>query len=111
MDLATWTILGLVALLSVNQAVMHVPAVRDRAWAFWTVNLVDLLAGLGVLVFGLPGYEHVPPVRWIVGLLFILHVAQNLKLKSDRDAEARKARKAEILEERRRQQDEREPDA
>lgn len=101
-------LLGLVLLLALNQVAVRVPFVTQRAWAFWGITALSGVAGLLVLVLGLPGFEHVPPVRFMVGLLFLLHVAQNLKLRADRDAAERERRREEILAERRRLQEERE---
>lgn len=102
MELSESVLLGVITVLALNQAAVRLPAVYERPWAFWLVNLIDLVAGLGILIFGLPGFDHAPPVRFVVGLLFLMHIGQNLKLQSDRDADARDRRREEILEERRR---------
>jgi len=82
MDHQTTVLLVLVALLSANQVVCRIPVLRDRFWPFWTMQLVDLVVGTGVLVFGVPGFDHAPPVRYVVGLMFFLHIATNLKLRT-----------------------------
>lgn len=102
MALSEAVLLGLVTLLVLNQVASRVPGVLDRPWAFWMVNAADLLLGVGIMVKGLPGFDHVPPVRFVVGLLFVWHIGQNFKLRADRDAAQRAREKEEILAERRR---------
>lgn len=99
MDLGTWILFGLVAVIGANQVVVRLPAVRrDRRW-FWGINALDALVAGAVLTLGLPG---LPPVAaWVVGLLLLLHVAQNLHLKATWDREDRE----EAIEEQRRERD------
>lgn len=91
MDLSTTVLLALVAMLGLNQALMRIPALERRSLVFWPLQFLDLAVGIGVLVLGLPGYGHAPAISWVVGLLFIMHVAQNLKIRSDRQNRARRA--------------------
>ena len=90
MDLNTSVLLALIGMLALNQALMRIPSLEQRATVFWPLQVVDLVVGCGVLLFGLPGFGHAPAVRWVVGLLFIMHVAQNLKIRSDRQNRQRR---------------------
>ena len=84
MDLNTSVLLALITALGINQAVVRTPALEKRAYVFWSLQMVDLTLACLVLIFGLPGFGHSPAVGWVVGLLFVMHVAQNLKIRSDR---------------------------
>lgn len=99
MDLSTGVLFALVALIGVNQVVVRSPPAREIPAVFWGLTLLDLLAGVAVAFLGLPGFERTPAVSWVVGLLLVLHVAQNLVLRNaweqaERD-EARAERDAE----------------
>ncbi len=91
MDLNTSVLLGLVAILALNQALVRIPALERRSTLFWGLQFLDIFIGSAVLIFGLPGFEHAPAVGWVVGLLFVMHVAQNMKIRSDRKQEERRA--------------------
>ncbi|MBX2803226.1 MAG: hypothetical protein KTR31_36435 [Myxococcales bacterium] len=95
MDQSNWVLFGLVALIGANQLLVRMPVVRSQPLAFWALNVVDLVVGGLVLGFGLPGYDHAPIVSWVVGLLLVLHVAQNLQLRSSWEQEKRKEAQAE----------------
>lgn len=106
MDLNTWVLFGLVALIGANHVLVRVPWVRSIDALFWLLNLVDLGVGIAVLVLGLPGYAHAPAVGWVVGLLLVLHVAQNLYLRNQWAQELRReAQQQRDLERRRRRQE------
>lgn len=108
MDLSTAVLFALVALIGVNQVVVRSRLARDHSRVFWGVTVLDLLVGIGVLVLGLPGFEAMPAVSWVVGLLFVMHVAQNLMLRNDWEQADRDAARAERDEERKRRRQERE---
>ncbi len=91
MDLSLAVFLGLVAVLACNQAVMRVERIGRIPAVFWGTTLLDLLVGVGVLFFGLPGFEAIPAVTWVIGLVFILHVAQNLGANAQWRREDRRA--------------------
>ena len=93
MDVSTAVIFGLVALIGANQVLVRLPWVREDPRLFWSINIVDLGVGVAVLALGLPGYGHAPVVGWVVGLLLVMHVAQNLHLKGQWQQEARDAAK------------------
>jgi uncharacterized membrane protein len=88
----------LVVLLGLNQLVARVPAFTLRPWLFWPVIFLDLVVGSYVLAVGLPGFEHIPPVSWVVGLLFFLHIGQDLKLRVAHQQEAHREARATRLE-------------
>ena len=100
MDLSTAVLFGLVVLLGLNQLVARVPAFTLRPWLFWPVVFMDVIVGTYVIGWGLPGFDHVPPVSWVVGLLFFMHVGQDLSLRvrHQRDAalESRAARQEQV---------------
>lgn len=88
MDLSTATLFAVVAVLAVNQAVMRVEALSRHPLVFWATWLLDLGMGTAILALGLPGFEDVPPVSWVVGLLFFVHAAQNVAVRQRRLREA-----------------------
>ncbi len=106
MDLSTLALFGLVALIGANQMLMRIPRLRKDLRLFWALNVLDLLAGAAVLVLGLPGYEHAPVVGWVVGLMLLMHIAQNMHQKYSWEQEEREAAQMEReLERKRRRQD------
>lgn len=97
MDLETWALFAVVIVLGLNQAVMRTPTLREHPVPFWILQILDILAGTAVLSFGLPGFDGVPAVSWVLGLLFFLHSSQNLRMRQE---ELRFERQAAIAEER-----------
>ena len=77
MDLSTGLLLGVVAVLAINQAVMRIDRLREDDRVYWAVQFLDLAVASAVILLGLPGFEPFPAVSVVVGLLFVLHVAQN----------------------------------
>ena len=108
MDVRTSVLLALVAILGINQVVVRTRLARERSAVFWGLTLFDLFAGCAVLVFGLPGFTQTPAVSWVVGLLLIMHVANNLMLRTEWEQDARDEAKAERDAERKRRRQERE---
>lgn len=103
MDLGTAALFAIVALLGINQVVLRVPALLRSRAVFFGLLVLEIAMGSAILVLGLPGFEGVPGVTWAVGLLFFLHVAQNLGYRGRRlralaeaDAGARRERAAAI---------------
>lgn len=80
---------GLVALIAVNYVVPRTSLARRYPSLFWAINGLDLAVGLGALLFGVPGFDGKPVVRFMVGLLVLLHLAQNFQVKTRWDAEDR----------------------
>ena len=99
MDVSTWVLFGLVVLIGANHLLVRIPRVRRDPRLFWAINVADIAVGLAVLAFGLPGYASTPVIGWVVGLLLVMHVAQNLQLRSSWEqaerAEAQAARERE----------------
>jgi len=81
----------IVAIIGTNQLVMRIPALYRRSTSFWSLQVMVLSMGLYVLVRGMPGFEHVPPLRWVLGLIFITHAVQNLRIRQRYQAEERSA--------------------
>lgn len=84
MDLNTAVLIGVVSVLALNQVVMRVGDLYRINPVFYGLWLLDLGVGSLILWFGLPGFEHLLPVSWVVGLMFFVHAAQNLSVRSRR---------------------------
>lgn len=97
MDLSTAALFGVVLLLALNQVVMRTSALWRRDGVFFGAAALQVLAGTLVMGLGMPGFEALPSVSWVLGLMFFLHVGQNLSLRSRRlrelDAEEAEARR------------------
>ncbi len=89
MDTETAVLFGLVALIGLNQVLARVEALQARAPLFWSVQVVNAVIGALVIVVGLPGFEWLPPVSWVVGLLFYLHIGQNIRARAQTETRAR----------------------
>lgn len=94
MDLSSGVILAVVGVLGLNQLVMRVGALRARSAVFWSLQLVDVLVGSAVLVFGLPGFESMKVISWMVGLLVFFHVIMNNNQRAQWLREQRQERRA-----------------
>ena len=77
MDTTTWILFGVVLVIAANQLVVRIPLLIGSRTGFWGIQLLDITVALTLLIFGLPGFEHFPPVRVILALLLLWHVAQN----------------------------------
>ena len=95
MDLSTGVLFALVALIGANQFVVRSPPARSIPALFWGLTVFDLVAGGAVVALGLPGFERTPAVSWVVGLMLVMHVAQNLVLRAQWEQEVRDEAKAE----------------
>jgi uncharacterized membrane protein len=80
LDLATTTLFLVIGALATNQLVMRAESMRQHSSVFWGLQGMNAAFGGYVLWFGLPGFRHVPPVGWVVGLLFLTHAAQNIRI-------------------------------
>lgn len=80
---------GLIGLIALNYVIPRTSYARRYPALFWTINGLDLAVGLVVLMFGLPGFEGKPLVRLMIGLLVMLHLAQNFQAKTRWAAEDR----------------------
>jgi hypothetical protein len=83
---------AVVALIVANYAVTRTQLGRRMPMFFWLINGLDLAAGLGVLIFGVPGFEHSTTIRFVLGLVVLMHLAQNFHAKTRWDAEERERR-------------------
>lgn len=77
MDLDTKVLFAVVALIAINQVMMRLGALKGRLWFFWTIQLVNVVTGSLVLWYGLPGFEAVRPVSYVIALLFFFRTVQN----------------------------------
>ncbi len=77
MDLTTWILFGVVLVIAANQLVVRIPVLIGSTAGFWGIQILDVGLAVAMLVFGLPGFEHFPPVKVILALLLLWHVAQN----------------------------------
>lgn len=98
MDLSTTVLLGLMALLALNY-LLRIDTIRGLPGVLWGITMLDVTAGTLVLMYGLPGFHHVPPVRYILGLMCFMHVAENMRMVS-RDRVVRQSRATEDRDER-----------
>jgi hypothetical protein len=104
-----WELLALAALLAVNRAI--VPRVLKRAWLFWAIQGLDVVAAGLVILVGMPGMERYHVVNWMIAALLVFHIVQNLaqrdraKLHDEHEA-AMKERRT-MLRELRKDEDER----
>ena len=99
MDYATTVLLGVVALIAVNQAMMRLGALKGRAWFFWAIQVVNIVTGSLLIWFGLPGIESIWSVSYVVALLFFFRTVQNtngraLWLRERQVASSEEARRA-----------------
>lgn len=91
MDLNTAILLGVIGLMGVNQLVMRFGALYAHAALFWSMQAINLGAGIALIVFGLPGLERFPVVAWLIALLFFFRTVQNNNLRATWLRETQKA--------------------
>lgn len=70
-------LLIVIAAMAINHLVMRVHALRGIAPVFWGLQLVNLAVGSGLILLGIPGFEDLPAVPWLISLLFFFRVVQN----------------------------------
>jgi hypothetical protein len=95
--LGTAALLGLVALIGLNQTTARLESLLRRPLVFGVTLALNLVVGGAILALGLPGYPRV--VGLIVAGLLLLHVVQAARaraelLEGDREEE-REARRRE----------------
>lgn len=95
-DLALPVVIGTMA---ANHLVMRVVALRGHPLAFWPLQVLNLLVGSGLILLGLPGFDTLPIVAWMLALLFFFRVVLNNNerqrwLLEQRDRDARKGDQA-----------------
>ncbi|MEZ4322419.1 MAG: hypothetical protein R3F61_33440 [Myxococcota bacterium] len=99
MDQSTSIVLSIALLLALNNAIVRLPFLKDRAPLFWAVQFMDLGVASALALIGIPGFKDFPAANWMLALLLILHVAQNLRWRAQRrrddavseDVEARRS--------------------
>jgi len=82
MPVTTTLFLLIVALIAANQVILRVAALRSSPWVFWGLQIVNLAVACWILLFGLPGFDHIRFVSWIFGLLILFRIVQNNGLRS-----------------------------
>jgi hypothetical protein len=79
MDLGTRTLLSVALLLALNNAVVRIGWLRRRLALFAAIQVLDVLVAGWLLWRGIPGLEEIPAVSWMLALLLLLHVVQNVR--------------------------------
>ncbi len=102
MELGSASLLGLGLILAVNYVVVRTDLARRWPGLFWAITGLDLVAAILVLVVGVPGFQQSGLVRLTVGLVLLMHLAQNLQVRTRWLSEESEARLEAELEERRR---------
>ena len=77
MDLGTQTLLSVMLLLALNTAMVRMERLKDRTVLFFGVQTLNVLVALYLFVRGMPGFDHIPIVAWVLGLWLLLRVAAN----------------------------------
>lgn len=94
MDLSTQAVLSIAALLALNTGMVRLDLLKDRAILFWGVQGLNVVVALYLMIRGLPGYDFIPIVSWVLGLWLVLRTAMNhrwwmgRRRSEGRDAEA-----------------------
>jgi hypothetical protein len=104
-------LVALGTLLAVNYLVVRTDLARRWPPLFWTITGLDLVLSLAVFLVGVPGLQQSGLVRLTVGLVLLMHLAQNLQVRARWLSEEAQARLDAEMDERRRyleQEDERE---
>ena len=73
-DLALPVVIGTMA---ANHLVMRVVALRGHPLAFWPLQVLNLVVGSSLIMLGLPGFDTLPIVAWMLALLFFFRVVLN----------------------------------
>lgn len=73
-----------VLLLALNHLVLRTPRLLAHAWVWRVLVAVDVIVASAIFVLGIPGFEAYALVRWMVGMLFILHAGEALFLREAR---------------------------
>ena len=92
MDVGTAVLFGVVLVLAINQAIMRVERLASDDRAYFAVQFIDIAVAAGLILYGMPGMEAFPAVPPVLGLLFLMHVAQNynarsLRIRAEQDDE------------------------
>lgn len=79
LDLGTQTLLTVAILLALNNAIVRVPWLKTRPILFYAVQVLDVFVAAWLFWRGVPGFDDIPAISWMLGLLLILHVVQNVR--------------------------------
>ena len=77
MDPATWVLFGVVTVIALNQLFSRIPVLHTTKTGFFAVQGVNLIVTVGILLWGVPGYEDLVAVKWVLALLLFWHTVQN----------------------------------
>ena len=77
MDDASLVLFLLIGLIAINQLFSRIPALHNSARGYLIVQVVNLTAATAAIVFGIPGFQDLNVVRWLLGLLLFWHVVRN----------------------------------
>ena len=78
MDISTTLIFAVAALLGFNNLLFKIPKWHTRRAAFWTLQIVNLAAIVGLLAIGIPGFSGATKaINWVLGLLLVMHIVSN----------------------------------
>ena len=108
MDVSTQTLLAVVAVMALNQLVMRVGALRGRPSIFWTLQAANIACGTGLLLWGLPGFESLPVISWVLALLFFFRTIVNNQSRAEwlrKQQQAQRQKRQRMLDEYEQQQD------
>jgi hypothetical protein len=76
-DIETTVLLLVISVMATNQLVMRVPLLCANPAVFWSLEGLQVTFGTYVLVRGLPGFEDMVAVTWLLGGLFYFHATTN----------------------------------
>lgn len=82
-------VFGFVGVLALNYLVPRLEAVRQYPALFWAINGVNVVAALMVIAAGAAAFPIYPSVRFLLALVLLMHLAQNVATRSRWEAEAR----------------------
>jgi hypothetical protein len=68
-------LLGIVAVFTLNYALVRVPGWQKRGVPYWFVQVANIGAAAFFVAVGIPGLERVG--HWLLALLFVFHAFQN----------------------------------
>jgi hypothetical protein len=79
--IATWTLIVLIGLLLANQLLLR-SALIGNPWVFWGVQGLNGVLAVIVLLVPIPGFEHVPAMRVVIAMLFLLRIAYGWRMRA-----------------------------
>lgn len=82
MDLRTGSLIALASVFAINQAAMRVERWARDPRVFWGVQVLDIAVAAVLILVGLPGFERYPAMPPVLGLMFVMHAAQNHQIRA-----------------------------